>query len=81
MNFHPNILFETARANPIMDMVASNLCCGIIPSYYARTEHPRVSCFSLPDRPMWDMTVCHKKGSYLSQAAQHFIELAKEYWS
>ena len=81
LNFHPNILFETARANTIIDMVAANMCCGIIPSYYTRTKHPEVSYFSLPDHPMWDITVCHKKGSYLSQAARYFIELAKEYWS
>lgn len=80
-NFQPNILFETARARTIIDMVASNMCCGIIPSYYTRFKYSNIAYFSLPDHPTWEITVCHKKGSYLSQAARHFIELTKEYWS
>ena len=34
--FSPNILFETRNNNTIIYMVQTNLCCGLVPSYYAQ---------------------------------------------
>lgn len=81
MNFHPPILFETARAKTIVDMAASNICCGLVPDYYTETENPNVRFFSLPSHPVWDITASYKRGSYLNNAAKCFIRLAADYWS
>ena len=79
--FTPNVLFETNNTASIVPMVESTLCCGIIPHYYVRNPSARLACFALEDHPTWDMTILHKKGSYLSSGAKEFVRLAKEYWS
>lgn len=80
-NFHPVVLFETARAMTILEMVAAKMCCGVVPDFYARTNHPGISFYSLPEYPVWDVMASYKKGSYLNQAARYFITLASDYWA
>ncbi|MGL5434793.1 MAG: LysR family transcriptional regulator [Lachnospiraceae bacterium] len=77
--FVPNVLFETARAHTIIDMVASNLCCGIVPSYITQRAD-EVDFFCLPQHPTWDITASYKKNCYLSDAARRFVKLAGDYW-
>ncbi len=76
----PNILFETPRAITIMEMVASNMCCGIIPDSPATPRLPNVSFFCLPDHPSWSIFACYRKGTHLPKSSRRFIELAAEYW-
>lgn len=76
----PNILFETSRANTIIDMVAAGMCCGIIPDHDNLAHRDEIAFFSLPDHPTWKIMASYKKGSYLSKPARRFIELADEYW-
>ncbi len=78
--FSPYILFETANNVTILTMIQSNICCGLIPSYYINGNYEGISCFSLPSHPSWQISASYKKGRYLSDAAKYFIELAKEYW-
>lgn len=78
--FAPNILFETNNTGGIVSMVESTLCCGIIPGYYVRKPPAGVACFSLADRPTWDMAISYPSNAYLSSGAREFIRLAKEYW-
>lgn len=79
--FQPEILFETARAHTIIDMVAANMCFGLIPGYYAKTPRLGVTFFSLPGHPTWNIAASYKKGSHLNQAARYFIKLATDYWN
>lgn len=78
--FAPNILFETNNTSGIAAMVQSTLCCGIIPRYYTLGLDKGVACFSLPDRPSWEITICCQKHGYLNSGAREFIRLAKQYW-
>lgn len=77
----PNILFETKNHSTIMTMIRANICCGMIPEYYIKHGHDGISCFALPSHPSWQVVASYKKGGYLSHAAKHFIELAKEHWT
>lgn len=76
----PNILFETSRANTIIDIVVAGMCCGIIPDHDSLLHRDEIAFFSLPDHPSWKIMASYKKGSYLSKPARRFIELAIEYW-
>lgn len=78
--FAPHVLFETNNTGGIVSMVASTLCCGIIPAYYIRTPSPQIACFSLEGHPSWDMAISFRKNSYLNSGAKEFIRLSQEYW-
>ena len=78
--FVPNILFETNNTGGIAAMVQSALCCGIIPRYYTLGLGDGVACFSLPERPAWEIAICCQKHGYLNSGAREFIRLAREYW-
>lgn len=78
--FLPAILFETSSCHTILEMVNANLCCGLVPSIYARNAPSNVTFFSLPTHPTRSLAASYKKGSYLSLPARYFIHLAAEYW-
>lgn len=77
----PDVLFETSSTEAILTMIKNNLCCGLIPGYYARKHPEGVTFFHLPSRPTWHMAACCNKDNYLSRGARRFIELATDYWS
>lgn len=81
---HPDILFYAQRSITALEMVSANICCTLVPSFFAvgayRYPFENVSFFSLPSHPTWDIVASYKRGSYLTDAAQYFIKLAKEYW-
>lgn len=79
--FRPNVLFETASNLTILMMIRSFLCCGLIPAYYLQKPDKKISCFSLPEHPAWDIAASYRKGTYLSKPAQCFVELASAYWN
>lgn len=78
--FTPHVLFETSNTGTIVTTIRSKLCCGVIPYYYYKLDPRGMSCYHLPSRPSWHISVSYKKGSYLSDAAKEFIRLASEYW-
>ena len=78
--FKPQVLFETSSNSTIATMVSSNLCCGLIPTYYARNCENEIQLFTLEGKPTWDVMACYNSKRYLSKAAKDFISLAKEFW-
>lgn len=78
--FTPTVLFETARAQTILDMVEARMCCGLVSANYVTPEYRNIAFFCLPDHPTWNITASYKKGSYLSKPARFFIQLAADYW-
>ena len=80
--FKPHVLFETSSNATIATMVGAEMCCGLIPAFYARgheDQGPLLHC-SL-DKPSWNVMACHHKKRYLSKAARDFISLAEEFWN
>lgn len=77
----PNILFETRNNNTIIYMVQTNLCCGLVPSYYAQDQPENISFFQLPSHPYWQVAASYKRNAYLSKPARLFIEMVKEHWN
>lgn len=78
--FAPTVLFDTSRIQTILDMVESNMCCGLFPSSYLAQGRRHVACFHLPERPTWNLTASYRKGSYLGKSARSFISLVSDYW-
>lgn len=79
--FQPNVLFCTRDNHTITTMVRSNLCCGIVPWYYAQSDSEGIAYFALPERPTWKVAASYRRGVYLTSAAKSFIELAKKHWT
>ena len=83
-HFYPSTLFYNQRSVTALEMVSAGICCSVVPSFFAagayRYPFENVSFFSFPSHPTWDIAASYKKGSYLTDAAQSFIKLAKEYW-
>lgn len=78
--FQPTVLFETSSCHTILQMVHANLCCGMVPSIYAKGAPENVTFLSLPSHPTRNLTASYRKGSYLSQPARYLIRLAMECW-
>ena len=79
--FVPKVLFETSSNATILSMIRASLCCGVVPRHYVKNQPEGIACFSLPSRPVWDVTASYGRYTSLSQPAKTFISLAKEYWS
>lgn len=77
--FSPDIIFESARFQTILDIVNEGLCCGLISSYYINNRYRNISYFKLPDHPTWQLCASYKRGAYLSEAARYIISLASEH--
>lgn len=77
----PNILFETRNNNTIIYMVQTNLCCGLVPSYYAQNSPEGIAFFQLPTHPCWHVTASYKRNAYLNRPAKLFINMVKEHWN
>lgn len=78
--FEPNILMETNTTGSIPPLVAANLCCAIVPRYYADISNPRIATYVLPNHPYWDLCVTSRKGAYITDAGMEFIRLVQDYW-
>lgn len=78
--FSPKLLFETKSCRTLIYMVKKNLCCTILPQYYAIDSND-VVYFSLPQKPKLRVVAMYKKGDYLSKATEDFIKLASIYWN
>lgn len=79
--FAPNVLFETSSTGTIVTMIRSGLCCGLLPHHYIKDGCDGLAYFALPSHPSWDVVATYRKGSYLSDAAEFFISLARRYWT
>ena len=83
-DFHPDTLFYAQRSATALEMVSAGICCSVVPAFFAIGAHPthfeHVAFFSFPSHPSLTINASYKKGSYLTDAAQYFIKLAREYW-
>lgn len=79
--FRPHVLFETSSNATIATMVSAEMCCGLIPAFYARGNEDKIRFFSLPDRPVWNIMACCHKKRYTSKAARDFVSLAEKFWN
>lgn len=76
----PKILFDTANPATILEMVRAGICCGIVAESTARGFEEGIRYYSF-ERPLhWNVAVSYPKGSFLSKAAELFIQHAREYW-
>ena len=79
--FVPNVLFETSSNQTIISMIQSRLCCGVVPWHYVKNRPEGVSCFAFASHPTWDIVASYQKNTYLSDSANYFIELVREFWT
>ncbi|MCC2165846.1 LysR family transcriptional regulator substrate-binding protein [Brotaphodocola catenula] len=77
--FQPKILFETASNVTMRNMVKNNMACTLLAQSYVG-DLSDIAYFYLPQRPRWELCTLHKKGYYLTNAAQNFISLAMRYF-
>lgn len=73
------IFLETASNRANVSMVEKGLCCSIVPYFYVKDSRD-VHRFRISTRPKWNVSVCYRRSRYLSRAAQHFIQLAGDYF-
>lgn len=76
----PRVLFYTSSNVSLYRMVEAGLACALLPAIYATPER-RVRYFRLPQRPTWQITLCSRKGAYLSEAERYFLDLCRDYWA
>ena len=78
-SFQPQVLFSTSSNVSKYRMVLAEVGCALLPGFFAKPD-PGLRYFRLEGRPGWEVTMCCRKGAYLSQAEQYFLELCREYW-
>ncbi len=77
--FQPQILFSTSSNVSKYRMVLAEVGCALLPGFFAKPD-PGLRYFRPEGRPGWEVTMCCRKGAYLSQAEQYFLELCRDYW-
>lgn len=77
--FQPRILFSTSSNVSKYRMVCAGVGCALLPAFFAVPDKQAVF-FRLKQHPHWEVTMCCRKGSYLSAAEKTFLELCREYW-
>lgn len=77
--FEPQVLFSTSSNVSKYRMVLAEVGCALLPGFFAKPD-PGLRYFRLEGKPAWEVTMCCRKGAYLSQAEQYFLELCRDYW-
>jgi DNA-binding transcriptional LysR family regulator len=77
--FEPQVLFSTSSNLSKYRMVSAGVGCALLPAVFAVPDD-RVVFFRLPKRPRWEITMCYRRGAYLSEAEKCFLSLCKKYW-
>lgn len=77
--FHPQVLFSTSSNVSKYRMILAEVGCALLPGFFAKPD-PRLRYFRLEGKPSWEVTMCCRKGAYLSQGEQYFLELCRDYW-
>jgi len=76
----PEVFLETTNNRSNVFMVENSLSSSLVPSYYIQ-GNDRVAVFRLKGKPVWNLSVCTRKGKYISTAVKRFINLATEYYT
>ncbi|MDO4268346.1 MAG: LysR family transcriptional regulator [Eubacteriales bacterium] len=77
--FSPRVLFSTSSNVSKYRMVQSGVGCALLPRIFT-VPNPGIMYFRIKGRPSWEITMCYRKGAYLSNAGQELLRLCKEYW-
>ena len=77
--FTPRVLFSTASNLSKYRIVSLGLGCALLPAVYAASDGS-VVYFRLLEHPRWQITICSRKGAYLSRAEQAYLTLCRGYW-
>ena len=77
--FAPQELFSTASSVSKCRIVSLGMGCALLPATYAQGDGS-VVYFRLPQRPVWQITLCSRRGAYLGRAEQCYIDLCRTYW-
>ena len=77
--FEPQVLFSTSSNVSKYRMVLAEVGCALLPGFFAKPD-PGLRYFRLEGKPAWEVTMCCRKGAYLNQAEQYFLELCRDYW-
>lgn len=77
--FAPSVLFSTASNLSKFRIVELGLGCALLPAVYA-VPAQNVVYFRLPGHPAWQITLCSRKGGYLSHAERDYLALCRQYW-
>ena len=78
--FEPQVLFSTASSVSKYRIVSLGLGCALLPATYAHSDGS-VVYFRLPQRPAWQITMCSRRGAYLSEPEQCYLDLCRAYWT
>jgi LysR family hydrogen peroxide-inducible transcriptional activator len=73
--FEPNIVFESSNIETVQSLVAAGMGIAFVPSMIARGHGSELipMYLSLEGRPYRTLVIAHRKGRYLSNAAEAFI--------
>lgn len=77
--FEPKVLFSTRSNVSKYRMVNAGVGCALLPAVFAVPgEH--IVFYRLDQHPQWEVTMCCRKGAYLSRAEKAYLELCRAYW-
>lgn len=77
--YTPKVLFHTRSNISKYRLVATGVCCALLPAVYC-TPNDNIRYFRLVQQPCWQVSMCHRKDAYLSNAERYFLALCREYW-
>ena len=77
--FEPDGLFSTSSNLSKYRMVGAGMGCAFLPRTFA-CNNPAITYIQLPSHPSWEVTICTRKGAYISRAEEYFLTLCKRYW-
>ena len=77
--FAPKVLFSTASNLSKFRIVELGLGCALLPAVYAVAAE-NVVYFRLKERPSWQITLCSRRGGFLSRAEKRYLALCTRYW-
>ncbi|MDF2667739.1 MAG: transcriptional regulator [Paenibacillus sp.] len=78
--FSPRIVFESSNIETVQSLVAAGMGIAFVPAMVARGQWSQITPVyaSLANKPTRTLVISHRKGRYLSKAAEAFITTMKE---
>jgi DNA-binding transcriptional LysR family regulator len=77
---HPYILFESGSFRALIRIVESGMACTITSAGYYNASDD-VAYFRIPGDPIWELSMAHKKDTYISKAMKYYMELIRNYFN
>ncbi len=78
--FEPRVLFSTSSNSSKHRMVNAGIGCALLPAMFAAPAE-NIVFFRLRQHPHWEISMCSRKGAYLSTAEKTYLNLCHTYWS